>query len=89
MNHKLSSNIFNISEGQKKRISLARGFYHNKEIFLLDELTANLDKDNEEKILKDLISDKAITLVVVSHDEKIRLLFDKCYLILEKTILLK
>jgi len=88
LNYKLSSNIFNISEGQKKRISLARGFYHNKEIFLLDELTANLDKDNEEKILKDLISDKAITLVVVSHDEKIRLLFDKCYSILEKTILL-
>jgi ABC-type multidrug transport system fused ATPase/permease subunit len=88
LNYKLSSNIFNISEGQKKRISLARGFYHNKEIFLLDELTANLDKDNEEKILKDLIADKAITLVVVSHDEKIRLLFDKCYSILEKTILL-
>jgi ABC-type multidrug transport system fused ATPase/permease subunit len=88
LNYKLSSNIFNISEGQKKRLSLARGFYHNKEIFLLDELTANLDKDNEEKILKDLILDKTITLVVVSHDEKIRLLFDKCYSILEKTILL-
>lgn len=88
LNHKLSSNIFNISEGQKKRLSLARGFYHSKEIFLLDELTANLDKDNEEKILKDLISDKEITLVVVSHDEKIRLLFDKSYLILEKNIVL-
>jgi ABC-type multidrug transport system fused ATPase/permease subunit len=86
LNYKLSSNIFNISEGQKKRLSLARGFYHNKEIFLLDELTANLDKDNEEKILKDLILDKTITLVVVSHNEKIRLLFDKSYLILEKNI---
>jgi len=86
LNYKLSSNIFNISEGQKKRLSLARGFYHNKEIFLLDELTANLDKDNEEKILKDLILDKTITLVVVSHDEKIRLLFDKSYLILKKNI---
>ena len=44
---RLSSGINNISEGQKKAI-IARAFYYDKEILLLDELTSNLDKFNEE-----------------------------------------
>ena len=68
----------------KERITKTKVHFND----FIYEANFNLDKDNEEKILKDLIADKAITLVVVSHDEKIRLLFDKCYSILEKTILL-
>lgn len=84
--YRLSSNINNISEGQKKRLSLARAYYHDREILLLDELTSNLDKINEKNILDDLINDKNITLIVVSHDSNLKKLFNIIYKIDEKKI---
>lgn len=84
--YRLSSNINNISEGQKKRLSLARAYYFDREILLLDELTSNLDKVNEKKILDDLFKDKNITLIVVSHDSNLKELFNTIYKIEEKKI---
>ena len=83
---RLSSGINNISEGQKKRLSLARAFYYDKEILLLDELTSNLDKFNEERILNDLLKDKNITLIVVSHDTNLKEMFNNIYKIEDKKI---
>lgn len=83
---RLSSGINNISEGQKKRLSLARAFYYDKEILLLDELTSNLDKFNEERILNDLLKDKDITLIVVSHDTNLKKMFNNIYKIEDKKI---
>ena len=83
---RLSSGINNISEGQKKRLSLARAFYYDKEILLLDELTSNLDKFNEERILNDLLKDKNITLIVVSHDTNLKEMFNNIYKIEDRKI---
>ncbi len=55
-----------LSSGQKQRILLARALYQNPKVLLIDEATANLDQENEDKIL-DQICDLKITRICVTH----------------------
>lgn len=75
----LKGDIQNISEGQKKRLALARAFYFKKKILFLDEFTSNLDEETEEKILNPLISNDGYTIVNVSHNVKNISLYDSVY----------
>lgn len=60
----------NFSGGERQRLGLARCFLANREIFLLDEPTSNLDSLNEGIILKSLVSEaKDKTILFVSHRE--------------------
>ncbi len=60
----------NLSVGQQQRLSLARAFYADAPILLLDEPTASIDSENEEQILQS-IRHQAIALgklvIVTSH----------------------
>lgn len=56
------------SGGQKQRIGLARSFYLNNEIIILDEATSSLDNITEKKIINSLMTpplDK--TIIMISH----------------------
>ncbi len=58
----------NFSGGERQRLGLARCFLADKDIFLLDEATSNLDSINEAMILKSIIEHrKDKTVVIVSH----------------------
>ena len=57
----------NLSGGQIQRIAIARALYKKPKILIMDEPTSALDTYNEEKIMNLVISDKDLTLVVVSH----------------------
>lgn len=58
-----------ISGGQSQRIGIARAFYCDPEILILDEPTNSLDKENEEIIIKTLLKLKGkITIIIVSHN---------------------
>jgi ABC-type multidrug transport system fused ATPase/permease subunit len=57
----------NLSGGQIQRIAIARALYKKPKILVMDEPTSALDLYNEEKIMNLVISDKDLTLVVVSH----------------------
>ena len=60
-----------ISGGQKQRIALARSFYFDSKILVLDESTNSLDGDTQKNILheiKNLKSEK--TIIFISHDDK-------------------
>ncbi|WP_420835928.1 ABC transporter ATP-binding protein [Lactobacillus equicursoris] len=57
-----------LSAGQKQRLGIARAFLHDGDLFLLDEITANLDALNEGIILKALKEESQDkTIVIVSH----------------------
>lgn len=68
-NETLLTKAKNLSGGEKQRIAILRSLLRNKEILLVDEPTANLDKENKEiifKLLKTVSKNK--TVIVVSHD---------------------
>ena len=69
-----------LSGGQKQRIALARAFYFNKQILILDESTNSLDKDTEREILNEVkkISNN-ITIIIVSHDKAVFNFCNKVY----------
>ena len=55
-----------LSGGQRQRIFLARALYRQPTILFLDEGTANLDPDNEAKIMETL-NGLTATRVVIAH----------------------
>lgn len=55
-----------LSGGQRQRLLLARALYRRPQILLLDEGTANLDPENEERIA-DYLASLEITKIVVAH----------------------
>lgn len=57
-----------ISEGEKKRIEIARSFYKDSSVIILDEPTANLDLKNKIALLEVLRSVRNKIVIVVSHD---------------------
>jgi ATP-binding cassette, subfamily B, bacterial PglK len=66
---KINDGAKNFSTGQKQRMSIARALYFDREIILFDEITANLDNHNAQKIIKLLIKlSKHKTIIIVSHD---------------------
>ena len=62
-----------ISGGQKQRIAIARAFYYNRDVLILDESTNSLDKENEKEILSELKkSSKEVTIITISHDDSFK-----------------
>lgn len=57
-----------VSGGQKQRISLARAFYHGKEVLVMDESTSALDTTTEEQIVEEINRLKGEkTMIVIAH----------------------
>jgi ABC-type bacteriocin/lantibiotic exporter with double-glycine peptidase domain len=79
LNFQLTENGSNLSGGQKQRISIARAFYHDRELLFLDESTSSLDLGSENQILKDLRNNKNLTKFIISHRKNI---FNYCNVIL-------
>ncbi|MDA7562980.1 ABC transporter ATP-binding protein/permease [Gammaproteobacteria bacterium] len=65
------------SGGQRQRIALARAFFSDRNIFLLDESTSALDKDSAERILNQIsdLSQAGSTIILISHNEE---MLSKC-----------
>ena len=66
-----------LSTGQRQRLGIARALYINPKIIILDEPTSSLDVKNELLIINKLFKLKDITLVVITHNNKILKKFDK------------
>ena len=67
-----------ISFGQKQRLVLSRLIYQNKDVIILDEPTSNLDYQNAEIFLEVLNRLKKVkTVIIITHDEKIKKYSDK------------
>ena len=68
LDHLLSDNGSDLSEGQRQRIALARAFLSSAPFMLLDEPTSNMDALLEGRVLTRLIERKDDrTCLIVSH----------------------
>ena len=70
----LSKSIDKISGGEKQRVALARALINNPEILIADEPTGNLDAANEQNIielLKRINEELGITIITVTHSDKV------------------
>lgn len=57
-----------ISGGEKQRISLARLFFENSKIVILDEATSSMDAITEEIVMKNIINNLSNkTLIIIAH----------------------
>jgi ATP-binding cassette, subfamily B, bacterial PglK len=57
-----------LSGGQKQRISLARAFYHERDVLVMDESTSALDEDTEREIVNEIQKLKGSkTLIIIAH----------------------
>ncbi len=60
-----------LSGGQKKRINLARAFYHDSDILILDEPTASLDSETKKGVLEAIKTEKKKrTIILITHDQE-------------------
>ena len=69
-----------LSVGQKQRLNLIRGILLDKDIYVLDEPTSNLDKETEALIvglIQEYLEDK--TVVIVTHRDEIKRICKKHY----------
>ena len=81
INYKIGENGVNLSGGQKQRIALARSFYHDRKIIILDEATNSLDSKSEKEIIKELFEiGNEITLIIIAHRKSI---LKKCNIVIE------
>ncbi len=90
LNQKLGEVGKNLSTGQKQRISLARALYKRSEILILDETTNAVDETTQDKIIDEIFSyakGNNITVIVVSHDQKVLYKCEKNFLLKGQTII--
>ena len=72
LNTKVGEKGSRISTGQKQRINIARAFYNNTKVLIMDESTNSLDTENETSIFNDIIKLKNnLIVIVVSHNKNL------------------
>jgi len=78
LNTLMGDNGQKLSQGQLKRLGLARLILQNNPVMLLDEPTSGLDKDTEEAVIRTLSAlAKNRTMIISSHHSAIWKLADK------------
>jgi putative ABC transport system ATP-binding protein len=69
-----------LSGGEKQRVSIARALANEPQIILADEPTGNLDSKHGHDVvvlLRDIAKKQGRTVVIVSHDHRIREVADR------------
>jgi ATP-binding cassette subfamily B protein/ATP-binding cassette subfamily C protein len=61
------NNGVDLSGGQWQRLALARNFYRDSPIIILDEPTSAIDALAESRIFKHLLAEKSKTVITISH----------------------
>jgi len=67
MEHDDGTSGVDLSGGQWQRLALARNFYRDSPIIILDEPTSAIDALAESRIFERLLKDKKKTIITISH----------------------
>lgn len=64
----LNENASNLSGGQKQRLALARALLKEKDVYIFDEATSNVDMESEDTILRIIHQlAKTKTVIMITH----------------------
>lgn len=78
--HKINAATSALSVGEQQRVNIARAVVNRPSIILADEPTSALDDQNTEQVI-DLLKRQAelakATLLIVTHDNRLKSIFDK------------
>jgi putative ABC transport system ATP-binding protein len=89
---KLHSMPSELSGGQNQRIAIARALANKPSIILADEPTAALDSSRSVsvvKLLRKIAKEQDVTIIMVTHDERLLPYCDKVLSIKDKKIVIK
>lgn len=75
MDYKIGENGGNLSSGQRQKVGLARTFYFDKKIVILDEATNAIDNKTENKIFESLSEIKKDKIIIIISHKKDNLNF--------------
>ncbi len=78
-----------LSGGEQQRVAIARAIVNEPKVLFADEPTGNLDSKNSGEIMKillDLATEHAVTLVVVTHDHQLAKSGDRTLIIRDGSI---
>ena len=68
LNTNVGENGVRLSGGQRQRIAIARAFYRNTKILILDEATSSLDNKTESNLINSLDLIKSnFTIILIAH----------------------
>lgn len=80
LSSKGSQNTYTLSQGEQQRVAIARALVNNPLLILADEPTSALDDDNTDAVLQLLVEQAnsvGATLIVVTHDNRLKDKFEK------------
>lgn len=78
-----------LSGGEKQRVAIARALANEPKILLADEPTGNLDTKTGDAIIelfRDIITEKNITIIIVTHDIQVAKQTDRILILREGTL---
>jgi len=85
----LNKNINCCSTGEKQRIKLTRLILQNKKVWILDEVTSNVDNDTEKLILSELKKiqkEERKSVIHITHNIENKAFCDKIMVIKNKKV---
>ena len=86
VDHLAGAALDRLSGGEQQRVFIARAICQEPEIMLLDEPTASLDLAHQVRVMdlmEKLVAQKAITVIMVSHDVNLAAMYGDQVLLLK------